>query len=190
MELSMGRRVLVLAVVVIGSATYIAATFTATAILPQMQGAVAATQDEISWTVTFNILATAIVTPMSGWLVARFGVRNVMFWSLVGFSVATFFCGAANSLEGLVIWRMIQGALGAPLIPLGQSLLFDVFPRRQHAMVISLFGMSNTFGPVIGPTLGGYLAEHYSWRWGYYMIVPVGIIACIGTLLALPKDRP
>ena len=190
MELSVGRRLLVLAVVVIGSATYIAATFTATAILPQMQGAVAATQDEISWTVTFNILATAIVTPMSGWLVARFGVRNVMFWSLVGFSVATFFCGAANSLEGLVIWRMIQGALGAPLIPLGQSLLFDVFPRRQHAMVISLFGMSNTFGPVIGPTLGGYLAEHYSWRWGYYMIVPVGLIACIGTLMALPKDRP
>lgn len=190
MELSVGRRMLVLAVVVIGSATYIAATFTATAILPQMQGAVAATQDEISWTVTFNILATAIVTPMSGWLVARFGVRNVMFWSLVGFSVATFFCGAANSLEGLVLWRMIQGALGAPLIPLGQSLLFDVFPRRQHATVISLFGMSNTFGPVIGPTLGGYLAEHYSWRWGYYMIVPVGIIACIGALMALPRDRP
>jgi DHA2 family multidrug resistance protein len=181
---------LVLIVVVVSSATYIAATFTATAILPQMQGAVSATQDEISWTVTFNILATAIVTPMSGWLIARFGMRNVLVWSLAGFSLATFFCGAATSLESLVLWRMIQGGLGAPLIPLGQSLLFDVFPRRQHATVISLFGMSNTVGPVIGPTVGGYLADHYSWRWGYYMIVPVALIACVGALIALPKDLP
>jgi MFS transporter, DHA2 family, multidrug resistance protein len=190
LELSVGRRLLVLLVVVVSSATYIAATFTATAILPQMQGAVAATQDEISWTVTFNILATAIVTPMSGWLVARFGTRAVLFWSLIGFSVATFLCGAAHSLETLVLWRMLQGAAGAPLIPLGQTVLFDVFPRRQHATVISLFGMSNTFGPVIGPTLGGYLAEYYSWRWAYYMLVPVALAACVGALLALPRDTP
>jgi len=190
LELPVARRLLLLAVVVVSSATYIAATFTATAILPQMQGAVAATQDEISWTVTFNILATAIVTPMSGWLMTRFGTRTVLLWSLIGFCLATFLCGAAHSLEELVLWRIVQGAVGAPLIPLGQTVLFDVFPRRQHAIVISLFGMSNTFGPVIGPTAGGYLAEHYSWRWGYYMIVPVGLIACLGTLLAMPRDRP
>ena len=190
LELSVVRRLLLLAVVVVSSATYIAATFTATAILPQMQGAVAATQDEISWTVTFNILATAIVTPMSGWLVTRFGSRSVLLWSQIGFCLATFLCGAAQSLEELVLWRMLQGALGAPLIPLGQTILFDVFPRRQHTVVISLFGMSNTFGPVIGPTVGGYLAEHYSWRWGYYMIVPVGLIASLGALFAMPRDRP
>jgi DHA2 family multidrug resistance protein len=190
LELSVGRRLLVLLVVVLSSATYIAATFTATAILPQMQGAVAATQDEISWTVTFNILATAIVTPMTGWLVARFGTRSVLFWSLVGFGGATLLCGAAQSLEELVFWRMMQGALGAPLIPLGQTVLFDVFPRRQHATVISLFGMSNTFGPVIGPTFGSYLAENYSWRWSYYMLIPVTAATCVGALLALSKDAP
>jgi MFS transporter, DHA2 family, multidrug resistance protein len=187
--LSTARRYFVLVTVVVASGAYNAATFTATAILPQMQGAMAATQDEISWTVTFNILATAVFTPMTGWLVSRFGRGNVQFWSLVGFSAATLMCGLSQSLEALVFWRIVQGASGAPLLPLGQTILLDVFPRRQHGFVISMFGIANTFGPVIGPTLAGYLAEYYSWRWGYYMILPVSVAATIASRFALPREE-
>ena len=187
--LSTARRYFVLVTVVVASGAYNAATFTATAILPQMQGAMAATQDEISWTVTFNILATAVCTPLTGWLVGRFGRGAVQFWSLVGFSAATLMCGLSQSLEALVFWRTVQGASGAPLLPLGQTILLDVFPRRQHGFVISMFGVANTFGPVIGPTLAGYLAEYYSWRWGYYMILPVSIAATIASRFALPREE-
>jgi DHA2 family multidrug resistance protein len=189
LRLSPSRRFLLLAMVVVCGAAYNAATFTATAILPQMQGSMSATPDEIAWTVTFNILATAIVTPMTGWLVARFGRRAVQIVSLAGFTVATFMCGAAQSLEALVVWRIVQGAAGAPLLPLGQTILLDTFPRRQHAMVVAVFGMANTVGPVLGPTFAGYLAEHYSWRWGYYMIVPVAVAATVTAWFAMPRDE-
>jgi DHA2 family multidrug resistance protein len=188
LELATGRRVLVLATIIVSSAAYNAATFTATAILPQMQGAMAATQDEISWTVTFNILATAVVMPMTGWLVGRFGRGRLLFWSLVGFTFATAMCGFAGSLESLVVWRIAQGAAGAPLLPLGQTILLDVFPRRRHGSIISIFGMANTIGPVLGPTFAGYLAEYYSWRWGFHMIVPVAFLACVSARIAMPRD--
>ncbi len=187
-ELSATRRQLVLFIVVLSSAAYNAATFTATAILPQMQGAMAATQDEISWTVTFNILATAVVTPMSGWLISSFGRRAVMVWSLAGFTVASLLCGLAHSLDDLIMWRILQGAFGAPLLPLGQSLILDAFPRRQHAMAISVFGMANTAGPILGPMLAGVLSDYYGWRWGFYMIVPVAMLATVGARLILPAD--
>ena len=187
-ELTVARRQLVLFVVVLSSAVYNAATFTATAILPQMQGAMAATQDEISWVVTFNILATAVVTPMTGWLVASFGRRNVMFWSLAGFTLASLLCGLARGLDDLVLWRVLQGAAGAPMLPLGQTLILDVFPRHQHPKAIAIFGMANTAGPIIGPMLAGVLSDYYGWRWGFYMIVPVALLATIGARLILPQD--
>jgi DHA2 family multidrug resistance protein len=189
-ELSPLRRAVVLFVVVIGSTAYIASIFSAAALLPQMQGAMSATQDEIAWTVTFNILAAAIATPMSGWFITNFGRRRVQFYSLVVFTLATFMCGNAESLESLVFWRMVQGAAGAPLIPLGQTISIDVFPRRQHRFVIALFGMATTMGPVLGPAAAGYLAEYASWRWGFYMIVPIGLLSAIAVPFALPPDKP
>lgn len=187
--LTAARRQLVLFIVVTASAAYNAATFTATAILPQMQGAFAATQDEISWTVTFNILATAVVTPMTGWLIGAFGRRAVMVWSLGGFTAASMLCGLAHTLDDLILWRVLQGAFGAPLLPLGQALILDVFPRHQHAMAISVFGMANTAGPILGPMLAGVLSDYYGWRWGFYMIVPVALLATIGARLILPPDE-
>ena len=189
LQLTGWNRVLLLVVVISSGAAYNAAVFTASAILPQMQGAMSATQDEISWTVTFNILATAIVTPMTGWLVARFGQRNILIACLSGFIAATIMCGLSNSLEQIVLWRIMQGAAGAPLLPIGQTLLLDAFPRRQHTLVISLFGMANTIGPVAGPTLGGYLAEHYSWRWSFFMVVPLSALSLIGVIASMPRTR-
>src|SRR6185436_3378480 len=183
------RRYFILATVVLGSSLYSTALLTTSTILPQMQGAMSATQDEIAWIMTFNILATAVVTPMTGWLVARFGTKRVMTLGILTFSIATLMCGLAQSLDVLVVWRIVQGATGAPVVPLSQTILMNTFPRRQHPMVLSLFGMSVGVAPVIGPVLGGYLAEAYTWRWAFHMLVPVGILAVTALYFALPSDK-
>ncbi len=184
------RRWLILAAVVLGSTIYNATILVASGLQPQMQGAMSATQDEIAWTVTFNILATAIVTPMTGWLTARFGARNVMMWSAFIFTFGTLMCGLATSLESLVLWRIVQGGGGAALVPLGQTILLNVFPSVQHGLAISVFGVANMAGPVIGPSVGGYIAEIWSWRWVFYLTVPFGIAAFIAFRATLPKDEP
>ena len=187
-SLSPVQRYLILAAVVLGASLYSTALLTTSTILPQMQGALSATQDEIAWAMTFNILATAVVTPMTGWLVARFGSKQVMVWGIFSFSIATFLCGLTQSLESLVVWHIFQGAVGAPVVPLSQTILLNTFPRRQHPMVLSMFGMAVGVAPVIGPVLGGYLAEAYTWRWAFHMLVPVGLLASVALRLALPPD--
>ncbi|MEO1794047.1 MAG: DHA2 family efflux MFS transporter permease subunit, partial [Pseudomonadota bacterium] len=145
--------------------------------------------DEISWTMTFNIVATAVATPMTGWLADRFGRRRTMIACAAVFAVSTLLCGLAGSLEELILWRIVQGAAGAPLVPLGQTILLDTFPRRQHNTVIAIYGMANMIGPVLGPTLGGEISEAYGWRWGFYMIVPVAAITAVGYWLILDRDK-
>ncbi|HKU07686.1 MAG TPA: DHA2 family efflux MFS transporter permease subunit [Bradyrhizobium sp.] len=183
------QRYLTLTTVVLGSSLYGTALLTTSTILPQMQGALSATQDEIAWVMTFNILATAVVTPMTGWLVSRFGTKRVMIWSIALFTTATLLCGLAQSLETLVFWRVLQGGAGAPVVPLSQSILFATFPRRQHTMVMSIFGMAVAVAPAFGPVFAGYLSEIHSWRWSFYMLVPVGIASTIGMALTLPADK-
>ena len=189
-ESTVARRVLILVMVVLGSTLYATTLLIASTLLPQMQGTMSATQDEIAWAMTFNILATAVATPMTGWLVARFGRRETMTWAVLMFTATTFLCGQADSLEALILWRVLQGALGAPVIPLSQTILLDAFPKRQQGLVTAIFGMAVVIGPVIGPTLGGLLSEIYSWRWAFYMIVPVGLISFVGLRFTLPHDRP
>lgn len=183
------RRALILVSVVLATTLYSTTILIVSTVLPQMQGSLSATADEVSWVVTFNILATAIVTPMTGWLSGRFGVRNVMIWSVLGFTVTTLMCGFAQSLEALVFWRVLQGAFGAPSTPLAQSILLDTYPQRQHAMVLGLFGFGVVIGPVIGPTLGGYMAETYTWRYAFYAIFPVGVVAVLGLRAFLLADQ-
>src|ERR1700704_5702895 len=189
-SLSPAQRYLILATVVLGSSLYSTALLTTSTLLPQMQGAMSATQDEIAWVMTFNILATAVVTPMTGWLVASFGRRGVMVGSMALFSLFTYLCGAADSLETLVLWRVLQGAAGAPVTPLSQTILFDVCPRRHHRMITSVYGMTVVIGPVIGPVLGGFISDLYSWRWAFFGLVPVGLASCIGLRLSMRPDLP
>jgi DHA2 family multidrug resistance protein len=188
-DLTPTGRIIVLIGVVLASTCYTATILVATTLLPQMQGGLSATQDEIAWVMTFNIIATAVATPMTGWLVERFGRRLTMMACLTGFTFATFMCGASTSLEMLVFWRVMQGGLGAPLVPLSQTLLLDSFPRRQHGFVMSLYGMSNILGPVIGPTLGGYVGEQMGWPWGFYMVLPVSLLAYLLFKYYLPADH-
>ena len=190
LALSLARRIMILAAVVLGSTLYATTLLVASTLLPQMQGSFAATPDEIAWTTTFNILATAIVTPMTGFLVARFGRRRVMLACVSDFTVATWLCGQAESLETVVLWRILQGGIGAPVVPLANAIVLDSFPRRQAGLVSSIFGMTVVLGPVAGPALGGMLAEAYNWRWAFYMIVPAGALAAVALHLTLSRDPP
>ena len=155
--------------------------------LPQIKGALSATTDEIALIITFNIIATAVATPMTGWLSTRFGRRNTLIWSVAGFTVASFLCGTATSLEQLVFYRFLQGACGAPLPPLCQAIVVDAYPKEKIGPANAVFGMGVVLGPILAPTLGGYLSETYSWRWVFYMIVPCGIASLIGVLVFIRR---
>ncbi len=190
-ELEMGasRRILILISAMLSVALYFSSILVASTVLPQMQGSFSATPDEVSWTMTFNILATAIAMPMTGWLTARFGRSTVMIWSTGIFTISTALCGFATSLEEMILWRIAQGAAGAPCVPLAQTILLDTFPPRQHRMVLGVYGMGVVLGPIIGPTIGGYLAEILNWRWAFFLLIPVGVAATLGLSATLPADR-
>jgi DHA2 family multidrug resistance protein len=158
-------------------------------IMPQLQGSLSATQDQVAWVITFNIIAIAVVTPMTGWFANRFGRRNVMVWSTLGFVVATILCGTANSLEVLVLYRMVQGVFGAPLNPLSNAIVLDTFPREQHGTVNSIYGVGVVLGPMLGPIIGGYLAEAYDWRWAFVVVGIVGSLGVVGAWLFIRDDR-
>ena len=133
------RRAMILATVSVATALYAMTITIANVVLPQMQGTLSVTQDQISWTVTFNILATAVATPITGWLIGRFGRRRLMLYAVLGFTVASILCGAAGSLETLIVYRIAQGVFGAPLVPLSQTIILDTFPRRQHALATAVW---------------------------------------------------
>jgi len=156
--------------------------------LPQMQGALSASPDQIAWVVTSNIVATAVMTPLAGWLTSRFGRRLLCNACVLGFGIASLGCGLADSLTELVIFRALQGAIGAPLVPLSQAIVLDTYAKRNHGVAIALFGVGSVLGPVVGPVAGGWLAETYNWRWVFYMIVPFALLTLVGTL-AFIHDR-
>ena len=140
-------------------------------------GALSATHDEIAWVVTLNLVATAVATPTTGWLANRLGWRGVMFGGVGGFTFFSLLCGLANSLETLVLYRVGQGLCGALIMPMGQAIVLATFPRELHATVMVIWGFGSVVGPVVGPVIGSMIAETYSWRAVFFMIVPPGLIA-------------
>jgi DHA2 family multidrug resistance protein len=142
-------------------------------VLPQLQGALSATPEQVSWVVTLNVIATAVVTPATGWMAARWGYRNVIIWSIVGFSISSLLCALADSLVPLLIYRVGQGAFGAPLVPLSQAIIVAVYPPERRAFAQGIFGVAVVIGPAIAPVLGGYLAEAYNWRFVFILILPM-----------------
>jgi DHA2 family multidrug resistance protein len=149
----------------------------ANVVLPQIRGALSATYDEIAWVVTLNLVATAIATPTTGWLANRMGWRGVMFSAVGGFTLCSLLCGLASSLAALVVFRVGQGLFGALIMPMGQAIVLATFPRALHATVMVIWGFGSVVGPVVGPVLGSMIAETYSWRAVFFMIVPPGLIA-------------
>jgi DHA2 family multidrug resistance protein len=182
------RRWMILASAVTATALF-ATSITITSIaMPHMQGALSATIDQIAWVLTFNIVATAVATPLTGWLSLRFGRRQVMLVAIGGFTIATVLCASANSLFEIVLWRIGQGLFGAPIIPLSQALLLAAFPRRQHATVISIWGMGVMIGPTLGPTLGGWLTDVASWRMVFIAVSPIGALSFVMAWIGIARS--
>lgn len=157
--------------------------------LPHMQGALGATSDQITWVLTSYIVATAILTLPVGYLARRFGRRKLLLWSVAGFTLASLLCGQADSLEEMVLWRLLQGVCGASLVPLSQSTLLDSFPVEKHAGAMSIWGTGVMLGPILGPTLGGWLTDFYSWRWVFLINLPIGMASFAGVYFFV-KETP
>ncbi len=166
---------------------YSATVTIANVALPDIRGALSATQDQITWVVTANIVATAVATPLAGWLAGRFGVRRLLLFAVSGFTVSSILCGGATSLPALILYRIGQGVFGAPLVPASQAYLLSVFPKHQHTTAMAIWGMGAILGPIIAPTVGGYLSELYGWRWVFYMIVPFGGIALLSVAAVIKR---
>jgi MFS transporter, DHA2 family, multidrug resistance protein len=186
-----GRQWLILLTVQLSTLLFGMTITLANVVLPQIRGSLSASQDEIAWVITLNLVATAVATPMTGWLAARLGWRNVMFFSVLGFTVCSFLCGIADSLAALVLYRIGQGLFGATIMPMGQGIVLATFPRQLHALVMVIWGAGSVMGPVFGPIFGSMMAEAYNWRSAFFMIVPPGIVAmtCIWFALAEYKER-
>ena len=157
--------------------------------LPHMQGSLSASQDQIAWVVTSYIVAAAIMTPLTGWLAGRFGIKYVFLFSVIGFTLASALCGAATSLVQLVLYRLLQGICGAALVPLSQAVLFQINPPERHAKAMAVWGMGVILGPIVGPALGGYLTDYYNWRWVFYINLPFGILAATGIFVFIRESR-
>jgi DHA2 family multidrug resistance protein len=155
--------------------------------LPHMQGSLQATSDQAAWIVTGYIVMSAIATPLAGWFGARYGIRRVLLTAIAGFTVGSVLCGVAGDLTEMVLFRMLQGAFGAALVPLSQVALLQEFPRERHGRVMAMWGVGVMVGPILGPTLGGWLTDEFSWRWAFYINLPVGVLAWFGLALAMPK---
>ncbi|MET4346506.1 DHA2 family efflux MFS transporter permease subunit [Bradyrhizobium sp. RT9a] len=157
--------------------------------LPYMQGSVSASADQVNWVLTSYIVAAAIMTPPSGFLANRFGRKRVLMAAVVGFVVASVLCGVAQSLVQIVAFRLLQGFFGAALVPLGQSVLLDIYTAEERGSAMALFGVSVMVGPVLGPVIGGWLTDHYSWRWVFYINVPLGVLAFAGLSVFLRETK-
>ena len=157
--------------------------------LPHMQGSLSATQDQIAWILTSYIITAAIVTPLTGFIAGRFGRKRMLVWSVIGFTLASGLCGMAQTLPEAVMARMLQGVFGACLVPISQSVLLDTFPREKHGKAMALWGIGVMVAPILGPTVGGWLTEFYSWRWVFYINLPFGILSLLG-VLALVDESP
>ena len=157
--------------------------------LPHMQGSLSATGEQMTWVLTSYIVAAAIITPLTGWLADRFGRKPLFLVSIIGFTLASALCGLAESLGQIVLFRVLQGAFGAALIPMSQAVLFDVYPPAQHGRAMAIWGIGVVLGPTLGPMLGGWLTDNYSWRWVFYINVPFGALAVAGVLAYFPDTQ-
>lgn len=154
--------------------------------LPSMRADLGASSDTINWVLTSYIVAAAIVTPLSGWMSERYGRKEIFVASVAGFILTSMLCGIAWSLETMVLFRMAQGVFGAAIVPLSQTFLLDINPKEKHGSAMAMWGAGIMVGPIIGPTLGGYLTDTFNWRWVFYINVPLGAVALAGCMAYLP----
>src|SRR5213592_2540819 len=149
--------------------------------LPHIAGSLSATIDEATWVLTSYLVASAIILPMTGWLASVFGRKRLLMASVVGFTASSFLCGLAPTLGSLIVFRIIQGATGGALQPLSQAVLLEAFPPSERGKAMGFWGLGVVVAPILGPVLGGWLTDSYSWRWVFYINIPVGIASFVMT---------
>jgi MFS transporter, DHA2 family, multidrug resistance protein len=157
--------------------------------LPHIAGNLSASTDESTWVLTSYLVANAIVLPLSGWLSSLVGRKRLYIWCVILFTISSFLCGLAPSITWLVLFRIMQGAAGGALQPLAQSILIESFPTNKRGMAMAMFGMCVVVAPIIGPTLGGWITDNYTWRWIFFINIPVGITALFLAMLLI-EDPP
>jgi len=157
--------------------------------LPHMQGSLSAGVDEVTWVLTSYLVANAIIIPITGWLAGIFGRKNYLVFSITLFTASSLACGAAPSLEFLVLARVLQGLGGGGLQPLSQAILLETFPPKEHGMAMAVFGMGVVFAPILGPVVGGWITDNWSWRWVFYINLPIGLLAVVLAALLI-HDPP
>ena len=158
--------------------------------LPQIQGALSASPDQISWVVTSNLIATAVTIPLAGWIANRFGRRRSMIWGVTGFAVATLMCGLSTSLAELILWRVLQSAFCSPLAAIAQSVVIDEFTGERRAKATSIYMMGVGIPATVAPIISGYVCEELSWSWVFFILVPVAFLALFGLLKSIKPDPP
>src|SRR5437016_3045299 len=151
--------------------------------LPHIAGSLDSTIEEATWALTSYLVANAIILPMTGWLAGRFGRKRLLMLSVVGFTTASFLCGLAPTLPALILFRVIQGATGGALQPLSQAVLLEAFSPQDRGKAMGFWGLGIVVAPILGPVLGGWLTDSYSWRWVFYINIPVGIASIVMTKL-------
>src|SRR5215470_14562394 len=149
--------------------------------LPHIAGSLSASIDEATWTVTSYLVANAIILPLTGWLASAFGRKRLLMISVVGFTVASFLCGLAPTLGSLIFFRIVQGATGGALQPLSQAVLLEAFAPQDRGKAMGFWGLGVVVAPILGPVLGGWLTDNYSWRWVFYINIPVGVASLVMT---------
>lgn len=157
--------------------------------LPDMMASLGATSDQITWVLTSYIVMEAIMIPLTGFLVKLFGRKRLMLLSVAGFITASALCGQASSLQEMVLFRLLQGFFGASVVPLSQSIMVDAFPKKDRGVAMALWGIGIMLGPILGPTLGGYITEHLGWRWVFYINLPVGLLNIFMIWMALQSEK-
>src|SRR6202158_6359706 len=145
--------------------------------LPHLQGAFSASIDEIAWVLTSYLVANGIMIPMTGWIASRCGRKRYFLMSVSVFVVASALCGAAGSLDQMVVFRLIQGAAGAAMVPSSQAILMETFPPAEQQLAMATWGVGLMVAPIMGPTFGGWITDNWNWRWNFYINLPIGGIA-------------
>lgn len=183
------RRALLTVCVMMATIMQALDTTIANVALPFMQGSLSTTVDQVTWVLTSYIVAAAIMTSPLGWMSARFGRKRLFIVCTAGFTVASMLCGIAQSIEQMVLFRLLQGVFGAALVPLSQSVMLDAYPIEQRGQAMAIWGMGVMLGPIMGPTLGGWLTDSFSWRWVFFVNLPFGILTVLG-LSAIMEETP
>ena len=181
------RRFLILIAVSMCAMLHSMASTSVAVVLPQLQGSLSATPDQISWVVTLAVIGAVVTTPLTGWLSDRIGWRRLVLITVTGFAISTALCATAQSLAPMLVYRTLQGAFGAPMIPIAQAILLATYADSDRAWSQSVHGIATVLGQAMAPVIGGYFALMYDWRWSFLFLIPLAVVAIVMTVLWVPN---